>query len=436
MSIKERIDASAITSLQVGIIAICFILNVLDGFDVVAISYAAPAISDDWQMSPALLGTVFSAGLAGMTIGAMFLAPLTDVIGRRKMILLALVLISITMAATGLAEQVWHLIVMRALTGLGIGSMLASLTSMTAEFTPYRRRNFAIGLVQTGYPVGATAGGFIAAWLIPTYGWQGLFYAGGILTGLMIPVVLIGLPESIEFLAKRKPPNALHNINRILTRMQQSPLDSLPEEGRGAVIASATLRSLLTRELRSDTLRLWLSFFMCFLTLYFLLSWVPKIIVDSGMAMERGIQAGIIFNAGAILGVLILGYMADKRGLRTVIFWFSMIGAALMMAFGLAPVQIVILLVLTALIGFFVDGGFSGLYAVAARLYPAEIRTTGVGWAIGAGRFGGILGPWLGGLVIANQWPMALYFSLFALPMVIAAFAVTAIKTRALDIVP
>jgi AAHS family 4-hydroxybenzoate transporter-like MFS transporter len=170
MDVKAAIDRSPIRPLQVAVIMICFTLNVLDGFDVVAIAFAAPAISNDWQMSLTLLGLVFSAGLAGMTIGAMFLAPLTDIVGRRNMILIALLIISSTMVITATVHEIWQLVIMRSLTGLGIGSMLASLTSMTAEFVPNRKRNFAISLVQAGYPVGATCGGFIAAWLIP-YVW-------------------------------------------------------------------------------------------------------------------------------------------------------------------------------------------------------------------------------------------------------------------------
>ena len=433
MDVKAAIDRSPIRPLQVAVIMICFTLNVLDGFDVVAIAFAAPAISNDWQMSLKLLGLVFSAGLAGMTIGAMFLAPLTDTVGRRNMILIALLIISSTMVITATVHEIWQLVVMRSLTGLGIGSMLASLTSMTAEFVPNRKRNFAISLVQAGYPVGATCGGFIAAWLIPAYGWQSLFYAGGILTGLMIPVASLWLPESIEFLIRRQPPNALKKINQTLKALHLGALSNLTASS-SEKINKASVSSLLTTKHRNNTLRLWLAFFMCFFTLYFLISWLPKIIVNAGMGMQNGIYVGTAFNFGAIIGVLLLGYLADKRGLKPMIFWFSLAGASSMLAFGLIPEQIAILLVMTILIGMFVDGGFSGLYAVAARLYPTEFRTTGIGWAIGAGRFGGVLSPYVGGILISQQWPMAAYFTVFAIPMMIAAIVVKGINADELKV--
>ena len=150
--------------------------------------------------------------------------------------------------------------------------------------------------------------------------------------------------------------------------------------------------------------------------------------------MQNGIYVGTAFNFGAIIGVLLLGYLADKKGLKPMIFWFSLAGAASMLVFGLIPEQIAILLVMTILIGMFVDGGFSGLYAVAARLYPTEFRTTGIGWAIGAGRFGGVLGPYVGGILISQQWPMAAYFTVFAIPMIIAAIVVKGINADELKV--
>ena len=165
------------------------------------------------------------------------------------------------------------------------------------------------------------------------------------------------------------------------------------------------------------------------MTLYFLLSWIPKIVVDAGFPLEIGIYTGTAFNLGAIIGVVLLGYLSDKKGLRPLIFWFLVIGAVLMLAYGISPTIVAILLVLYFLLGFFVDGGFVGLYAVAARIYPTEIRTTGIGWAIGAGRTGAIAGPVIGGLLIGMGLPMAITFMIFAVPLLFAAFATRAIQS-------
>ncbi|NKB38969.1 MAG: MFS transporter [Gammaproteobacteria bacterium] len=403
----------------------------LDGFDVLAISFTAPSISNEWSIAPATLGVVFSAGLLGMTAGAIFIAPYTDVLGRRLMVLIALAVISVAMTLTGLVNSLWQLIVLRGLAGLGIGSMLASLTSMSAEYSPLRRRNLIITFVSTGYPVGATIGGLVAAWMIPEFGWRSVFFAGGALTAAMIPAVILFMPESLHFLLEKQPVKALEKINNVLTRLKQPALESLANISKGSG-ASPSVKALFTPERRQSTILLWLAFFMCFMTLYFLLSWIPKVVVDAGLSLDKGIFAGITFNVGAFIGVVLLGYLADKKGLRPLIFWFCIIGALLMLAFGFSPAIVGLLLVLSFLLGFFVDGGFAGLYPVAARIYPTEIRTTGVGWAIGAGRTGAIFGPFLGGILIGLDWSISAYFVVFALPLVIAAYATRAIPSDAI----
>lgn len=429
MNIKTLIDEGPVSRLQIGVIGICFVLNMLDGFDVLAISFTAPSISDEWGIQPATLGVVFSAGLIGMTLGAMFIAPQTDVIGRRAMVLISLVVTSVAMFLTGAVTSLWQLIVLRGIAGLGIGSMLASLTSMSAEYSPLRRRNLAITFVSTGYPVGATIGGVCAAWIIPEYGWRAVFYTGGVLTALMIPIVLLFLPESLHFLIEKQPKGSLQKLNRILDKLKQPELKELPQVDPSKLQTRPSVRSLLTTDRTRSTLLLWLAFFMCFMTLYFLLSWIPKIVVDAGLALEKGIYTGIAFNLGAFVGVVLLGYLSDKKGLRPLIYWFLIFGVVFMLAFGFSPAVVSLLLILSLLLGFFVDGGFAGLYAVAARIYPTEIRTTGVGWAIGAGRTGAIAGPYLGGVMIGLGWSVSTYFIVFAIPLMIAAYATRAIPS-------
>lgn len=429
MNLKELIDEGPVTSLQITVIMVCFVLTMLDGFDVLAISFTAPSISDEWKIKAETLGWIFGAGLGGMMLGAMFIAPLSDIFGRRIMVLISLTVISIAMFMTGTVTSVWQLMVFRLIAGLGIGSMLASLTSMAAEYSPLRRRNLTITFVSTGYPVGATLGGIVAAWIIPEYGWRTVFYAGGILTAAMIPIVLLYLPESLYFLMEKQPRRALQRMNKILLKLKQTEFQEMPAVNTSKKQARATVMSLLTTDRRSPTILLWLSFFMCFMTLYFLVSWIPKIVVDAGFPLEIGIYTGTAFNLGAIIGVVLLGYLSDKKGLRPLIFWFLVVGAVLMVAYGISPTIVAVFLVLYFLLGFFVDGGFAGLYAVAARIYPTEIRTTGIGWAIGAGRTGAIAGPVIGGLLIGVGLPMAITFMIFAVPLLIAAFATRTIQS-------
>lgn len=424
------IDAQPISRLQYLVIGLCVLLNVFDGYDVVSIAYTAPTIAEHWSVRPEALGVIFSASLAGMTAGAVLLAPLTDSIGRRQMIIWALALDTVGMLATVIAADAVQLGLARFVTGLGIGAMLASLTSLVTEYTPRRVRNFAILLLQAGYPVGATGGGFLAAWLIPAYGWQSVFLVGGIASAVVLAIIAMMLPESLDFLARKRPARALERANAILTRMAMPTLSELPEvEGE---LQPSHPGALFSARFRWRTVLLWLAFFFSFLTLYFLLSWLPKIVVDLGYSQDEGLRAGILFNAGAIIGVVGLGWLADRTALGRLIALFLLVGGAAMVAFGLLSSGMAMILALAFVIGLFMDGGFAGLYAVAARLYPAEVRTTGIGWAIGLGRLGGIAGPYLGGLAVGAGFGLVTLFGLFAVPLVIAAIAVMMIGNDAL----
>ncbi|MGK0297095.1 MAG: AAHS family 4-hydroxybenzoate transporter-like MFS transporter, partial [Gammaproteobacteria bacterium] len=423
MNVQKLIDERPMTSTQLIIIFSCFTLNILDGMDVVVVAYVAPRIMEAWSVSPQSFGLVFSAALLGMASGAMFISPYTDVIGRRKMVLLSVIIISIGMFLTAYASTMPQLISLRLFTGLGIGSMLASLTSVAAEYSSNRRRNLAIGFVLGGYPIGATLTGILAATLIPDYGWQSMFIAGGLISTLLLPVVYLLLPESLDFLLHKQPKNALKHANAILAKMKYESLQQLPElsqrQDKDDTISS-NIMLLMSPERRNSTIKLWLSFFMAFFTLYFLMSWIPKIAEVSGWSVVQASYFMAVFNFGSFFGIVALGYISHIFGLRRVILIFMIFSTMLMIYFGVADLSSNMFMFILFILGFFVQGGFVGLYSVAARLYPAKIRTTGVGWGIGLGRFGAIISPILGGFAIGLNVPIYLIFILFAIPFVIS----------------
>jgi len=439
MNIQNIIDTRPMTPTQILIILLCFVLNMVDGMDVVVASYVAPRIIEEWSVSSQTFGLVFSAALIGMATGAMFISPYTDVIGRRNMVLICIVIVSVGMFLTAFAQSVPQLAMLRLFTGLGIGSMLASLTALAYEYSPASRRNLAISFVLSGYPVGAMLTGVMAAWLIPEFGWRSMFYAGATVSILLLPVVFVLLPESLEFLLSRQPPAALTRANKILLKLKLDPLHNMPDRSvRQATTAktdslTGNIRSLLAPDRAAATLRLWLAFFMAFFTLYFLLSWIPKIAEGTGLTPVQGSYAGAVFNLGSFFGIVFLGHISARFGLKRIIFVFMVLSAVLMVIFGVFRFPLVIFMGILFVLGFFVQGGFVGLYSVAARLYPVEIRTTGIGWGIGLGRFGAILAPALGGLALGLELPVALIFVLFAIPFILAGFAELGIKNSNLD---
>jgi benzoate transport len=387
--------------------------------DVLVISYAAPSIAKTWTIGPEALGIVFSAGLLGMTVGTMFLAPRTDVIGRRPMIMLCATLMGISVFITAYSQSVVQLVFLRFLSGLGIGGMLASTPALASEYAPERSKDFWVSLVMSGYPTGAVVSGMAAAKIIPGYGWQAMFQAAGIATLMTLPLIYFLAAESLDFLFKTRPPNALPKANKILARMGISQLTELPPARPREERAKASVVSLLTKNYRISTLRLWVAFFLAFATLYFLVSWIPKLAESTGLSLELAIYAGTVFNLGSVPGISLQGYLSGKFGLSRVVCVFLSVAAILMIIFGFFQASVLVL-ILFGLIGFTFQGGFVGLYAMAARLYPTEFRTTGIGWAIGVGRCGGIAGPLFGGVLIGMGLSMTANFIIYAIPVIVA----------------
>ncbi|MEM1089668.1 MAG: MFS transporter [Pseudomonadota bacterium] len=427
---KDLIDHGPISALQMLVFCVCFLMNALDGMDVLVISYAAPLLAEDWSIAPEALGVVFSAGLVGMTTGAMFIAPYADSIGRRKMILLSILLTGGGVLATAAATSLPVLIALRLISGLGIGAMLASVATMASEFAPDMRRNLILGVVLSGYPIGATVFGLVAADVLPVYGWQAIFLGAGVTTLATFPIAWLALPESPTFLLSVRPGNALQRLNHILQRLGQPALKELPAQH--AQPKARSVRALFSDELPRETTLLWLAFFMNFAALYFLLSWIPKLATSAGLALELAIYAGAVFNFGAVFGIAVSGLLSQRFGLKRTIAAFLLLTAVLMGAFGLANGSITIL-ILFGLIGFFMQGGFVGLYAIAARLYPTEIRTTGVGWAIGAGRTGAIVGPLVGGMFVGMGLAIGTNFRWFAITLILAAGFTLLIRSPRID---
>jgi len=416
---SNDVDQMKMTKVQYFSIAICFLMNVLDGMDVLVVSYCAPMIAEDLNLGPKTLGFVFSAGLIGMAIGAIFLAPLADRFGRKKLILASALIMGLSVLLTAFSETILELIIMRLISGLGIGCMLATTATLTSENVLNNSKDFWVSLVISGYPVGAVVSGYVAAAIIPSYGWESMFLLAGLTTLITIPLIFFFVSESPQFYLKKQPGGALEKVNRILIKMNFKPLDSLPD-----VELITTNNSLVSRlfsnKYKISTLQLWTALFFAFGCLYFLISWIPKLATDAGLSIELAIYAGTIFNVGAFFGIILQGYFSSKIGLKKTISIFLFLTFLLMASFKLF-VGTDILLLIYFLLGFSLQGGFVGLYAVAARLYPTEFKTTGVGWAIGMGRVGGILAPLIGGFLISIGLSLSANFFIFSIPALLAS---------------
>lgn len=431
--VRTDLDEGDMTPFQWTAVAVCLMLVMLDGFDVLVMAFTAAPVSAEWKLSGSELGVLFSAGLFGMAAGSLFLAPWADRFGRQVIILLCLLLIALGMFASAFAQSAFQLGALRAITGVGIGGMLASVSVITAEYSSAHWRSTSIALQATGYPIGATIGGTIAAVLLARYGWRSVFMFGGISTAVMIPVVLWRLPESVDFLIARRPPGALEKLNRLLTQMKRPELSQLPALPRreAAVANTSSFSSLFKPGILGPTLLIWSSFFLLMFSFYFALSWTPKLLVTAGLSAQQGITGGVLLNVGGIIGGTTFGLLAARLDLGRLTASSMLLTVLSMVAFGLFTSNLALEFAAAFAIGAFIFASMAGLYSFAPIVYPAAIRSTGMGWSIGIGRLGAILAPLIAGVLLDRGWsPPHLYYA-FALPLLVAMTTVMALRRKA-----
>ncbi|MBH3417502.1 MFS transporter [Pseudomonas putida] len=419
--LKQRLDNDPMGRFQYLAIGICIVLNMIDGFDVLVMAFTASSVSAEWNLNGAQVGLLLSAGLFGMAAGSLFLAPWADRFGRRPLILLCLALSGIGMLLSAMSQSPLQLALLRGLTGLGIGGILASSNVIASEYASKRWRGLAVSLQSTGYALGATLGGLLAVWLLGHWGWRSVFLFGGIVTVLVIPLVLLWLPESLDFLLARRPANALARVNRLAARLGQPALAQLPAAMAREQGAARGFRQLLTPAMRRTTLVIWLLFFLVMFGFYFVMSWTPKLLVAAGLSAQQGITGGVLLSVGGILGAALIGGLASRWPLTRVLALFMLITAVLLVLFVVNGASVSAALALGLLIGLFSNGCVAGLYALSPVVYDASVRATGVGWGIGIGRMGAILSPTVAGVLLDGGWQPLHLYGVFASVFVLAA---------------
>jgi benzoate transport len=404
---------------QILVIALCFALNMLDGTDLLIMSFVAPALSVAWSVSPERLGVLFSASLLGMAIGCLGIAPMADRFGRRPLLIGALGVTSVSMMLSAYAGDVSLLMLSRLFVGIGVGTIGVTMTTMAAEYAPPRYANFAVGFVQAGWPFGSVLTAVVAARVLPHDGWQSLFLGIAALSAALLLLIVMTLPESMSFLLIRQPARALDRINAVRRRLRLEALDALPAKAVSA--GSFDVKALFAGGRLVNSLLLWCAVTLGYFDLYFVISWIPKLATQAGLPMSQAIYAGGTYNVGAFVGTSAVGLIATRFRLQRVVAGYLGCAAIVMLIFGGIAMPVWLTLVMAFLVGVSVQGGFNGFWAVAARLYPPEIRSTGVGWALGVGRVGAVLGPIFGGFLVGAHLPIAAIFAIFALPLAVAA---------------
>jgi benzoate transport len=394
---RDLIAASPMSRAQWWVIAITVGLTALDGFDVLSISFASPGIAHEWGIDRAALGVVLSMELIGMAMGSILLGGIADRIGRRRMLLGCLVLMTLGMLMVAGVHGLRALCLWRVVTGLGIGGMLASNNAVATEFANVRRRDLCVAIMAIGYPLGAVIGGEIVAELLKSSDWRVVFELGAILTGVFLPIVYLWVPESVGWLCQAHPADAFERLNVSLRRLGYEPVDALPT--KSARTAKGALVELFREGLASRTIILSITYFLHVTTFYFIVKWVPKIVVDMGFAPSSAAEVLVWTNVGGATGGAVLGLLAQRFNLRHLI-TLVFIGSTLMVAlFGRGTPDLLQLSLVCALAGFCTNAGIVGAYALVARAFPTTLRASGTGFVIGVGRGGSVLAPIIAGFL-------------------------------------
>lgn len=424
--VRTELLQKPMNGFQIFIVAVMVLLNGYDGYDVLAMAFAAPLVGAEWGIGADTIGWLISAGLIGMMAGSLFIAPFADVIGRRKLILIAMFVDGAGLLGSALAGGVWELAFWRVVTGLGIGAMLASVASMTAEFANARQRSLCVSIMAIGYPAGGVLGGMAAAALVGATGdWRPVFWFGFAVTAVTFPILLL-LPESLEFLVGKRPKNALEKINKLLPRLGMATVEQMPEPVPGE--ADVKLYKVLLANHGRSLFLITATYFLFAATLYFPLQWMTYMLTESGLSAEMGINGSALMNGGGVLGGILFGFIAGRwGGLRNTVPAFMALSVIAIVVFGFMP-NLTLMLVLGAVIGFGLIGTVSGLYSTYPVIFPPTVRTTGSGIVIGVGRIGGIISPVIAGYMINADVARPIYCILLAAPLVLAIFLLRGIN--------
>jgi len=431
INVTEVIDESRIGAWQISIYVLCFVCLLMDGFDVQSLGYVAPALSAELHISRVQLGPVLSAAPLGVLVGSIFCSMLADKIGRRPVLIGSTIFYALLTWMTARAGSLEELRIVRVIGGIGMGAIMPNAMALVGEYSPRRSRVTIMMIVANGFTVGAALGGFVAAWLLPRFGWRSVFTFGAVVPLVIAVVMTVMLPESLQFLAlkgKALRGKALEQLGRGLKRIRPT-LDL----SAGQYVTSGEAKKggisfvrLLQEGRAAGTLLLWTINFMNLLNVYFLQGWLTTVVTDAGYPQATAAVVASMVQVGGTVGAFTLGWFIHKWGFVPVLATCGVLASINVAAIGQPWISLAMLTTVVFIAGVCVTGGQGAINALAATYYPTELRSTGIGAGLGIGRIGAILGPTLASLLLGHGWPARDLFLAAAVPPLMIAVAMIA----------
>jgi AAHS family 4-hydroxybenzoate transporter-like MFS transporter len=426
--VAETIDRSKLSAFQIGVFFLCAVCLLMDGFDIQAMGFTAPSVIQDWSIAPSTIGPVLSAALVGILVGSLFFSMFADRIGRRPVLILAALVFSGFTLITARVSSINELLALRFLAGVGLGGIVPNVTALVSEYSPARLRATLIMNVGNGLNAGAAFGGFIAAWLIPNFGWRSVFTFGGVVSLLVAVLMISLLPESPQFLAVRgkKPERIGRWLKRIDSEIPSGPgvEYKVPEDKHEGV----PILQLFKERRALGTILLWITNFMNLLNLYFLSSWLPTLVTGLGYSTRQAVLIGTSLQLGAILGSITLGWFVHRFGFVPTLATCFALGCVNVAIIGYPGLSLGLLGLIVFLAGIGIPGAQGGINALASSYYPTDLRATGVGAGLGVGRVGAIIGPLIGGEFLRLHWTNQQLFFAAAVPAFVSLIVMISLR--------
>ncbi|OWP51236.1 MFS transporter [Pseudomonas nitroreducens] len=425
LDVQSFINAQPLSLYQYRIVLLCFLIVFLDGLDTAAMGFIAPALTQDWGIDRASLGPVMSAALIGMVFGALGSGPLADRFGRKGVLVVAVFLFGLFSLLSAYSSNLEQLMALRLLTGIGLGAAMPNATTLLSEYTPERLKSLLVTSMFCGFNLGMASGGFVSAKLIPAYGWHSLLLLGGVLPLVLAVVLLVWLPESARFLVVRN--RGADKVKSVLAPIAPAEVVaardfSVPEQK--TVQSRNVFKVIFAGTYSAGTLLLWLTYFMGLVIVYLLTSWLPTLMRDAGASMEQAAFIGALFQLGGVLSSVAVGWAMDRFNPHKVIGIFYCLAGVFAYCVGQSLGTVTLLATLVLAAGMCVNGAQSAMPSLAARFYPTQGRATGVSWMLGIGRFGAILGAWIGATLLGLGWNFEQVLTALMVPAAIATAAV------------
>lgn len=426
INLARLIDESKFNRFHASIVFWCAFIMIFDGYDLVVYGSVLPVLMKEWALTSTQAGTLGSAALFGMMLGAVIFGPLADKMGRKSVMLTCIAIFSLFTALLGFSNGPLEFGIFRFIAGLGLGGIMPNTVALMTEYSPKSLKSVLVSVMFSGYSVGGMMAAGLAIVMIGQFGWRSLFFVG-VLPLLLLPIMYKTLPESPRFLVIKNQPSKIDSVLRriepLYTRSENQGFEQFRSEPGAPVV------KLFKNGRALSTIMFWISFFMCLLMIYGLNTWLPNLMTGAGLSVGSGLMFLFVLNFGAVLGAIFGGWMADKWDAKTVLIVFFISAGVSLTLIGFLE-NIIILNILVGIAGASTIGTQIICNSYISQYYPTEMRSSGLGWALGVGRLGAIAGPMMGGFLFSMSLPYYQNFLVFAIPGIIGAITLLFVQEK------